>query len=163
MYTKPSTRRIKRRPKPLNLVPILDAVFILIFYLLMSAQFFKPFQVGSEYPLASNQPPPKNVKDSLNLKINISKDKVQVITGIEEKLEREFATSSISSLILLNKFLVSKKEQFPKEKTVVVIPESDVNYKIIIKVLDYIRTNFTAKEETSLFSELVIGNIDSKE
>ncbi len=163
MYTKPSTRRIKRKPKPLNLVPILDAVFILIFYLLMSAQFFKTFQVGSEYPLASNQPPPKKVKKSLNLKINIGKDKVQVITGVEEKMEREFATSSISSLILLNKFLAGKKKQYPKENTAIVVPENDVNYKIIIKVLDYIRTNFTLEEDTTLFNELVIGNIDSKE
>ena len=160
MYSKPSTRRIKRRPKPLNLVPILDAVFILIFYLLMSAQFFKTYQIGSDYPLASNKPAPPQKKESLNLKINIKKDLIEVFTGMDENLERSFPIEGISSLMMFNKFLVDKKRQYPDEKVAIVTPESKAKYKTIIKVMDYIKSDFTAEEELPLFSDLIIGNID---
>jgi hypothetical protein len=36
-----------KKPEKLNLVPILDSVFIFIFFLLMSAQFVDVYEIGS--------------------------------------------------------------------------------------------------------------------
>lgn len=160
MYVKPSARRIKRKPKPLNLVPILDAVFILIFYLLMSAQFFKTFEVGSDYPMTSNKPAPPKEKKALNLMVNILKDRVEVYTGMPEKIERSFSISQQDYLKLLNDYLVQLKEIYPNEKSVVINPEKNVDYKLIINVLDYIRKDQQKDEEATLFEEVVIGNVD---
>ncbi len=160
MYVKPSARRIKRKPKPLNLVPILDAVFILIFYLLMSAQFFKTFEVGSDYPMTSNKPAPPKEKEALNLMVNILKDRVEVYTGMPEKIERTFSISQQNYLELLNEYLVQLKEIYPNEKSVVINPEKNVDYKLIINVLDYIRKDQQKDEETTLFEEVVVGNVD---
>ena len=59
-------KRKKKKVERLNLIPILDAVFIFIFFLLMSAQFLEIYQVGSDLPIATDAPPPKD-KDPLNL------------------------------------------------------------------------------------------------
>ena len=57
--------RIPCRP---NIIPILDAVFIFIFFLLMSAQFIKYFTIHSDTPsvkmINSSE---KESKDSLKL------------------------------------------------------------------------------------------------
>jgi biopolymer transport protein ExbD len=58
----------------LNLIPILDSVFIFIFFLLMSAQFLKYSQINAEVPLVkdgvapkeNNEEPKKNIVVSIN-------------------------------------------------------------------------------------------------
>ena len=126
----------------------------------MSAQFFKTFQVGSDYPLTSTQPPPSKIKESLNLKILIKKNLVEIYTGLDEKLERTIPLTGVSSLVMLNKYLVSKRTMFPDENSAIVNPDSSVSYKKIIQVLDYVRNDYTKEKEIPLFNELVIGNVD---
>ena len=79
---------------------------------------------------------------------------------MDENLERSFPIEGISSLMMFNKFLADKKRQYPDEKVAIVTPESKAKYKTIIKVMDYIKSDFTAEEELPLFSDLIIGNID---
>ena len=61
-YRTPTSRRTKKKKQGLNLIPILDAIFILIFFLLMSAQFVKIYEIGSDVPIVSDQEPPKDKK-----------------------------------------------------------------------------------------------------
>lgn len=126
----------------------------------MSAQFFKTFEVGSDYPMTSNKPAPPKEKEALNLMVNILKDRVEVYTGMPEKIERTFSISQQNYLELLNEYLVQLKEIYPNEKSVVINPEKNVDYKLIINVLDYIRKDQQKDEETTLFEEVVVGNVD---
>ncbi len=160
MYSKPSVRRIKRKAKPLNLVPILDAVFILIFYLLMSAQFFRTFEIGSDYPMTSEASPPPKVDKALNLAIDIFKDRVEVHIGIPKTLLHKFSLTDSNYLSDLNIFLVDLKVQYPKENSVVVSPDSRVAYKVLINTLDYIRKDRSDDKKRVLFEEIVMGNVD---
>ena len=57
MLRAPSRRKRKEPVKRLNLIPILDAVFIFIFFLLMSANFIKIYEVQSDVPIVSTTPP----------------------------------------------------------------------------------------------------------
>ena len=82
MYSAPSKRRTKKEGSDkLNLVPILDSVFILIFFLLLSAQFIKIFEISSNVPIVSSKEPPKPKKPLLNLTIDIKEKEVVVLTG----------------------------------------------------------------------------------
>ena len=54
----PSSRRKKKPDEKLNLVPIMDSVFIFIFFLLMSAQFIHVMEIGSPVPILSAAEPP---------------------------------------------------------------------------------------------------------
>ena len=44
-------RHVMKKPEKPNLIPIMDAVFIFIFFLLMSAQFIDLFEIGSSVPM----------------------------------------------------------------------------------------------------------------
>ena len=54
-------RKLKK-PEKLNLVPILDSVFIFIFFLLMSAQFVDVFEIGSSLPMTKEAKDQKDEK-----------------------------------------------------------------------------------------------------
>lgn len=161
MYRKPSSRRIKRKSAPLNLVPILDAVFILIFYLLMSAQFFKTYEIGSDYPLSSNQPPPPQVEKRLNLIISMDENKIEIKKGLEESIHRVVSYTEEDYLGQLNTILVNLKKSYPKENVAIVSPSEKVPYKVLVKILDNIRNEYLSEGQARpLFNEIIFGNID---
>ena len=67
-------KKIRREDKleKLNLVPIMDAVFIFIFFLLFSAQFIKLFEIETEAPIVNEVPSNKPLeKEPLNLKLKV--------------------------------------------------------------------------------------------
>ncbi len=62
MIRVPTRKRKKKGYAPLNLVPIMDAVFIFIFFLIMSSSFVKMFEIQSDVPIISDAPPPLRTK-----------------------------------------------------------------------------------------------------
>ena len=76
MLRKPSRKNYKYEFKRPNLIPILDAVFIFIFFLLLSANFLQVYEINSNVPTVSSSPPPKNQKPiNLGIKIYEKKNK----------------------------------------------------------------------------------------
>ena len=57
----------RREDNKLNLKPILDAVFIFIFFLLMSAQFLDLHEIGSDVPIVQSLPSKAKKDKSLHL------------------------------------------------------------------------------------------------
>ena len=163
MYKKPSQRRIKKDKEVLNLVPILDAVFILIFYLLMSAQFFKTYEIGNDYPLSSTKPPPKEKKETLDLVLVLNEKEMKVQTGKDEKVVKTLSYGGQSYLDELNKLLISLQGRFPEEKSVIINPNPKIKYKVLVNILDYVRNKYDQEgRSTPLFTEIVFGNIDEE-
>ncbi|MCT4641732.1 MAG: biopolymer transporter ExbD [Bacteriovoracaceae bacterium] len=146
----------------LNLIPILDAIFIFIFFLLMSAQFLDIYEIGSDAPISMSAPR-DDKKDILNLTIKIGKN-IQVYTGLEENLVKSF---SFKELDKLNKLLISLKTKNTKEDSVILKPSSSVKYDKIISVIDnikeikekdkYIKVNKggTQKLSNKLFTQVI--------
>lgn len=127
-------RRMKKPPK-LNLIPILDAIFIFIFFLLMSAQFIDIYEIGSDAPITSTSSP-ENKKPPLNLTIVLNKDKVTVKTGLDENI---YKTYKFTELAKLNKGLIELKKLHPKEDSAILKPHRNFKYEKIIKVIDHTR------------------------
>ena len=75
-------KKLNKMPK-LNLIPILDAIFIFIFFLLMSAQFLDIYEIGSDAPITTTLTQPKPDKEPLNLTLEISNQDVVVKTGVD--------------------------------------------------------------------------------
>ena len=74
----------KRRDKEgLNLIPILDAVFIFIFFLLMSAEFLNLREIGSDVPIVQSLPSKSDKKDALNLTLEITPQYVIIKKGLK--------------------------------------------------------------------------------
>lgn len=155
MLNTPSSRRNREEEdEKLNLIPILDSVFILIFFLLTSAQFLKIYNIGGDAPIVSTTPPPKK-KKNLDLEIKISKSRVQIFTYGKGSPDKSYALNK-DSLSGFHKHLVNLKEKNPKETSLVVKVNQNVIYDDMVLVLDRVRYYKGESEEDSpLFNQLV--------
>lgn len=127
-------RKIAKPPK-LNLIPILDAIFIFIFFLLMSAQFIDIYEIGSEAPITSTSDKHPE-KDPLNLILELKGNKIIVKTGMDEKIKKEIPFKNIREL---NESLITLKNEYPKENSAILKPNKNFAYHKIVKVIDHTR------------------------
>ncbi len=129
-----SKRKIAKPPK-LNLIPILDAIFIFIFFLLMSAQFIDIYEIGSDAPIsASSDKHPE--KDPLNLTLVLKNDSIVVKTGLNGDVKKKIAFKEISKL---NELLIEIKKDYPKETSAILKPGKNFKYHKIVNVIDNTR------------------------
>lgn len=177
MYRKPSGRKRKNNGVPkLNLIPILDAVFIFIFFLLMSANFIKLFEIGSDVPIISSAPPPPSEKIPLALTLQIDASKIDILTGVPSVKVQTILKNNLGkyNLLELHNFLIQLKKSHPTEDTVIFEPLIDISYEDLIEIMDNVRIirntdeplfrknkNGLSEKVDSLFGQIIFGNLTS--
>lgn len=139
-----------KKPEKINLIPIMDAVFIFIFFLLMSAQFVKVHEIGSSVPMVREVKEDKIDKDPLNLVLEIHSDKVIVRKGKDGVEAGKFNDDQWDKL---RQFLMGLKKSHPKEKVAQIRPQGKVPFDRLIKVIDHAKEEPASK--TKLFEEIV--------
>lgn len=142
-----------KKPEKLNLVPILDSVFIFIFFLLMSAQFVDVYEIGSSVPMTKEAKDQKEEKDPLNLTLEISKEQIVVKTGLRTPRSRTFASEQKKEM---KDYLSELKRQNPKENTMILKTDPKVPFQTLIAVIDSTKENKEAKD--TLFPQIVFDN-----
>lgn len=175
-YKLPTRRHGKKEPQRLNLIPILDAVFIFIFFLLMSAQFVKIFEINSDVPIVSDAPPPKNQKDPLALTLTINNRGFVLAKGIPSRTIKRIPKldGGVYDMEALHQYLVKLKTNYKDEKSIVFMPKVDLDYEVIVKIMDAVRVLkktdeaiFTKDKDgidvkvNELFNQIVFGNLMS--
>ncbi len=141
-----------KKPEKLNLVPILDSVFIFIFFLLMSAQFLDVYEIGSSVPMTKSVPE-KDEKDKLNLTMEVSKDKVVVKHGLKRPQTRTFASTEQDKM---KDYLRGLKEGHPDENTMIVKADPKVSFQYLVSFIDSTQENKDTKKK--LFEQIVFDN-----
>ena len=175
MIRVPSRKRSGKGVEKPNLVPILDATFIFIFFLLITASFVKIFEIPSDVPLVSSKEPPEN-KKPLALTVKILEDAVQVYTGVPSNLVKSFGKTGEGEYDLqgLHDFLITLKQNHKNERNAILEPLIDIEYIKIIKIMDAMRVlkktdpaifvkgkdGIDTKLEV-LFDSIIFGNIQS--
>lgn len=175
MYRAPSRRKTRKDIGKPNLIPILDAVFIFIFFLLMSANFLKIYEIPSDVPILSDAQPPKNqIPLALTLRINASN--IEILTGVPSRVVTRVGKSAdgFYDLERLHSVLISLKEKNLKEETAIFEPVVDLTYEDLVKIMDATRElrntdpALFAKDKDgidvrlrALFPKIVFGNIQS--
>jgi biopolymer transport protein ExbD len=115
-----------------NVIPILDAVFIFIFFLLMSAQFLEIHEIGSDAPAVKTiSEDNKNDRPPLNLILKITKNKITVMTGLDQNI--------VKTIPILQEELLKLKQKHPKEISVILKPSKSVEFKSIVQIMDGVR------------------------
>lgn len=172
MLRAPSRRKRREPVKKLNLIPILDAVFIFIFFLLMSANFIKIFEIQSDVPIVSTGTPPKNQKP-LALKAIISQKGISLYRGVPSRFFRSISKTSSGEFDYesLHLELIKLKKRNKKEREIILEPKGNISYEEIVKVMDavrnlrrtdeaiYIREGQMDVRVKALFDKIVFGNI----
>jgi biopolymer transport protein ExbD len=136
-----ANRRKSKKVERLNLIPILDAIFIFIFFLLMSAQFIDIYEIGSDAPVTSKiDKKEEDRKKPLNLTLVISDNKIRVKTGLSLRTVKTIKTvNGEFDIEELKKFLVQLKLKHSKEKTVILKPTRKVKYHKLVAVMDAVK------------------------
>lgn len=176
MLKVPTSRKRKKPDEKLNLVPIMDSVFIFIFFLLMSASFLKIYEIGSDVPIVSDAEPPKNQKDPLALTLVIDTNEITLSRGIPSRPVRKFARQGDGQFNYeeLHSVLVGLKKQHVDENSIIFEPVGDLTYEEIVKIMDSVRmlnktdeaifkTNKDGLDEKikDLFSKIIFSNLMS--
>ncbi len=174
MYQPPSRKRKARAEvKKPNLVPILDAVFIFIFFLLLSANFSLIYEIHSNVPIVSDAPPPKEKPLALTLRIN--RDNLSLYQGVPSVFIRSFKKNGKNYDTLgLRSHLISIKQKNPKERSIILEPKVDLRYEEIVKIMDsvrqlkntepaiYVKDDVNGDVRTRvLFDDIIFGDIQS--
>ena len=127
----------------LNLTPILDAIFIFIFFLLMSAQFIDIHQIGSDAPAIATISEEKQDKEPpLNLTLDIKNDEILVTTGLENKLYRRIKLQEKDGKLVLTeliKALVQLKTKHIEEKSIIIKPNQEFKYQKLVEIMDAVK------------------------
>jgi biopolymer transport protein ExbD len=172
----PTSRKRKKPEEKLNLVPIMDSVFIFIFFLLMSASFLKIYEIGSDVPIVSDAEPPKDKKDPLALTLTVEDNEMILSKGIPSRVIQKFprGTDGQFNFDDLHSVLINIKKQHLDEETIIFEPISDLTYEEIVKIMDAVRmlnktdeaifkTNKDGIDEKmkTLFSKIIFSNLMS--
>lgn len=141
-------RHVMKKPEKINLVPIMDAVFIFIFFLLMSAQFVNVYEIGSSVPMVREMREDKMKKDPLNLVIEVHATEVVVRRGIASVKVGAFGDNDWDKL---RSTLAGLKAKHPDERVAQLRPQGKVPFHRLVKVIDHAKENKGAK----MFEEIV--------
>lgn len=155
-------KRMVPETTKLNLVPIMDAVFIFLFFLLLSAQFVKIFEIETQTPLIREVPSTESFsKEPLNLRLNITKSQVEVLTGIDGNVQKSF-TRGTNYLGKLKSYLYSLRLKHPDDDYIIVSPEEGIAYKNIVTLIDAAQALPNGESELELTNGKKIKKIFSQ-
>lgn len=143
-----------KKIEKLNLVPILDSVFIFIFFLLMSAQFVDVYEIGSSVPMTKEVKEEKQEKDPLNLTLEVTKTQIVVKTGLRSIRSRTFASEQKNEI---KEYLTELKRQHPKENTMILKADPKISFQNLVSVIDSTQ-NHDAGKDKKLFDQIVFDN-----
>jgi biopolymer transport protein ExbD len=153
MYRMPSRRkRNKVTEEKINLVPMMDAIFNFIFFLLITSSFVTIFQISSPLPIISDKEPPKQDKKPLALTVSIDASKIIVKTGVPSRVIQTFTKEGEDyPWENIHLFFIDLKKNNMHEDSAILEPDNAVAYLEIVKLMDSIR--ILGKSDESLYSK----------
>ncbi len=162
--------RKKHHPLNLNLVPVMDTIFVFIFFLLVSAEFMEIRDIQGEAPVISTFEDSKLKKEPLNLVLEISNDSIDIKTGLDGHVYKKVAYDE--QLTELHKVLEQIKANNIEEDSVILKPAKNLAYGKLVNIMDSIRlvkdqtgevVGTNAKGETvkskALFPQLIFETV----
>lgn len=141
----------------------------------MSANFIKIFEVQSDVPIISTNSPPSK-KKPLALTVKVTSTGLNVYRGVPSKLIKKISKTSSGDYDTetLHQYMVTLKQNYKDEREVILEPLIDINYEVIVKIMDAVRVFRNTDEKVwlkdkdgvetpakYLFDKIVFGNIRS--
>jgi biopolymer transport protein ExbD len=120
----------------INVVPMIDMMIILVFFLIFTAVFTKTNVL--ELNLPSNNSVP-DLPQGLNLEVIIRKDVLEVAdrgTGLLRSLP---LAGTQYDLKALSEYLQAVKSKYPDKINATILLEQDVQYDTLVQVMDTVR------------------------
>jgi biopolymer transport protein ExbD len=147
------------KAETLNLIPIMDAIFLFIFFLLTSSQVIKFFEINSDAPIVQEGSKNEN-NEKLMLRAVIKNDSISLYRGEPSKLISTIPLGDLESGLEKFKYqLIGVKKSNPLEKEITLAPTKDISFQTIVNVLDVIRSKYKTEVEgdaVPLFPNIIL-------
>jgi biopolymer transport protein ExbD len=143
----------------LNLVPMIDMMVILVFFLIFTAVFSKTNIL--ELNLPANQSTPIDLPKDLQLEVIVHPNDIVVSDRRTGPLKTLPNVTSGYDLLKLSLFLRQVKARFPAMQEATVLLGPDIQYDVLVQVMDTVRVfelpapTFTKAE---LFPDISVGD-----
>ena len=121
----------------LNVVPMIDMMVILVFFLIFTAVFTKTNVLELNLPGADSAVP--DLPEGLNLEVVIRQDKIEVAdrgTGLLKSLPRQGETYDLKGL---SDYLQLVKSKYPDKLDATILLEQEIQYDTLVQVMDTVR------------------------
>jgi biopolymer transport protein ExbD len=143
----------------LNIVPMLDVMVILTFFLIFTAVFSKTSVVEVNLPGPEVQP----AVPTLELEVILRRDGLEVADRNIGVLERiPMTATGYQDALRLSEYLAGIKDRFPDKTDATLLVAEDVDYDTIVQVMDAMRVQQTVEgtkvSSTSLFPKISLGD-----
>ncbi len=130
-------------PEDLNLVPMIDMVTNLMFFLMMFASVLPVVMIDAPLPkVASTAEEVKKAKDQnnkLEVTVDISKDGFAVKSGLGTNKKIPLVNNKDYDYKELHKTLIELHQKKPDSKEITLMPADDVPYDVMVQVMDEAR------------------------
>lgn len=174
-------RRPKKEPAELNITTFLNLMVVLVPFLLITAVFSRITILELSLPAGAGA---SDNKQQLSIEVIVRGKGLEIGNGkqilarfpllkeadVEISVDDEglVDTSKLYDLQLLSKFLVNIKGKYPDKTDAIVLMEPNIEYRVLIKVMDAVRATFVRQEggegeadvlqQVVLFPDISIGD-----
>ncbi|MBL4711892.1 MAG: biopolymer transporter ExbD [Gammaproteobacteria bacterium] len=175
-------RRPKKEPPELNITTFLNLMVVLVPFLLITAVFSR--MTILELSLPSGAGSPTSQKQQLSIEVIVRQKGIEIGNGKQVLArfpllkENTLATvvddqgvrdvSKLYDLKLLSQFLINIKGKYPNKTDATVLMEADIEYRVLINVMDAVRATFVRQQgaegeadvlqQVVLFPDISIGD-----
>ncbi|HEU4654929.1 MAG TPA: biopolymer transporter ExbD [Steroidobacteraceae bacterium] len=159
------TRRVMRNHAryrgrhELNVVPMIDMMVILVFFLIFTAVFTKTNVLELNLPGADSAVP--DLPQGLNLEVIVRKAGIEIAdrgTGLLKSLPR---TADDYDLKGLSDYLQLVKSKYPDKQNATILLEQDISYDTLVHVMDTVRVFQVPNSQwdmAELFPDVSVGD-----
>jgi biopolymer transport protein ExbD len=135
----------------INVVPMIDMMIILVFFLIFTAVFTKTNILELNLPGADSAVP--DLPEGLNLEVIIRQDKIEIAdrgTGLLKSVPSSGGTYDLTGL---QDYLKLVKTKYPDKTEATILLEQDIAYDTLVQVMDTVRV-FSVGEKSWTYGEL---------
>ena len=155
-------RRLHRESEELNITAFMNLMVILVPFLLITAVFSRLAILELNIPSLDAADNEDKQEKLLELEVVVRESAIEVQDGKQGLIKRFEEVNGEIDWNGLTELLVTLKSRFPDIENAVMLLESDIDYQMLIKVMDHIRAGDvvmgTSLETVELFPEISIGD-----
>ena len=174
MKASKSVRRVRRHHArlkgrhDLNMVPMIDMMVILVFFLIFTAVFSKTNVLELNLPGSSAGLP--DLPEGLQLEVIVRDASIDVADRAKGILQSLPNTSAGYDLEQLGSYLERVKARFPENQAATILLGPDVSYDVLVQVMDTVRVRMlpgksgkvglpgSSPVRAELFPEISVGD-----
>lgn len=175
-------RRQQKEPPELNITTFLNLMVVLVPFLLITAVFSRITVL--ELSLPTGEGSATNQKQQLSIEVIVRQKGLEIGNGkqvlarfpllkeaeVEAVVDDEGTTdvSKLYDLKTLSDYLVKIKGKYPDKTDAIVLMEADIEYRVLIRVMDAVRSTFVRQpgeegeadvlQQVVLFPDISIGD-----